>query len=98
MSKKVFVVAAGLSDPGLKGKHRVTKERQPGRYIDELTPTEVELTPYYHRMVHLRGELRIVEGKEKESLLQAMKDNPPPKPVAVERDEWGDPKSPKKGK
>lgn len=47
--QKVLVKAAPLADPALKGKARVPKEGTVNRWITELEPVEVELTPYYVR-------------------------------------------------
>jgi hypothetical protein len=90
MMEMKSVVAAGLPDPALQGKHRVTKENAPHRYIDELEPVEVPMTTYYHKLIS-RGELRIVDAKEKKALLTKLKDKPAPAPD-VARDEFGDPK------
>jgi hypothetical protein len=87
--KEIYVVAAGLKDPALKGKHRVSMEGRPDKHIDEQTPRLVPMTAYYHRLIHLRGELREVSGDELKKL-QSMAKPAKPKPQ-VRRDAFGDP-------
>jgi hypothetical protein len=91
-NKTVCVVAAGLKDPALKGAHRVSKEKQPNRYITEYEPVDVPLTPYYHKMIEMSGELRVVTPAEKKKLLTELEKNPPKPKPPVARDQFGDPK------
>lgn len=56
MSEMIWVRAATLADPGLKGKNRCLKEGSSKRYITELEAVEVPLSAYYMRKLRF-GDL-----------------------------------------
>lgn len=59
MPKTMWVKAATLADPGLKGKNRCLREGSRKRYITEHEAVEVPASPYYLRKVRL-GDLEQV--------------------------------------
>lgn len=54
--EKIWVRAATLADPGLKGKNRCLVEGSRKRYITEAEPMEVEQSAYYYRKLRM-GDL-----------------------------------------